>query len=105
VHMPRRRARAYGNADELVEQIERAVKASDERKFIYAYCRTTTRSRIASAAKARRRHASSKSSMPVRRAALPARGTDSLVLATSDHGFIDVRPRNRSSCRRFFPSC
>src|SRR6185295_9197695 len=28
---------AYGNADELVAQIERAVKSSDERKFIYAY--------------------------------------------------------------------
>src|SRR5207237_8475069 len=28
---------AYANADELVEAIERTVKASDERKFIYAY--------------------------------------------------------------------
>src|SRR2546421_9766063 len=28
---------AYGNADELVAQIERVVKASDQRKFIYGY--------------------------------------------------------------------
>jgi hypothetical protein len=84
---------AYGNADELVEQIERAVKASDERKFIYAYWphydAISHRFGCESAQAARELEI-----IDAAFGALLSRlaGTDSLVVATSDHGFIDVAP-------------
>jgi hypothetical protein len=84
---------AYGTADELVEQIERAAKASSERKFIYAYWphydAISHRFGCGSAQAARE--------LEIIDAAFGAllsrlRGTDSIVLATSDHGFIDSVP-------------
>jgi len=84
---------AYGNADELVAQIERAVKASTERKFIYAYwphydaishrfgCESTQAAREFE-------------TIDAAFGALLSRlaGTETLVVATADHGFIDVAP-------------
>ena len=82
---------AYGNAEELVAQVERAVKSSDERKFIYAYwpqydqichrfgCESTQAAREFEMIDAA-------FGSLLRRLA----GTDSIMVATADHGFIDV---------------
>jgi hypothetical protein len=84
---------AYGNADELVAQVERVVKASAERKFIYAYWphydAISHRHGCESAEAAREFEI-----IDAAFGALVSRlaGTDTLVVATSDHGFIDVAP-------------
>jgi hypothetical protein len=84
---------AYGNADELVAQVERAVKASGERKFIYAYWphfdAISHRFGCDSVQAAREFEI-----VDTAFGALLSRlaGTDSVVVATSDHGFIDVAP-------------
>ena len=81
----------YGTADEMVAGIERAVKAGNEQKFIYAYwmeydLRSHPRgcdSPDALAELARIDEAFGK---------LLARlaGTDTIVIATADHGFINA---------------
>jgi len=82
---------AYDNADELVAQVERAVKSSDERKFIYAYWphydATSHRFGCESPQAAREFE-----TIDAAFGALLQRltGTDSIVVATADHGFIDV---------------
>jgi hypothetical protein len=82
---------AYGNADELVAQIERAVKSSDERKFIYAYWphydAVSHRFGCESPQAAREFETIDAAFCVVLRRLA---GTDSMVVATSDHGFIDV---------------
>jgi hypothetical protein len=84
---------AYGNADELVAQIERVVKASAERKFVYAYWphydAISHRFGCESLQAARE--------FEIIDAAFGAlcrclAGTETTVIATSDHGFIDVAP-------------
>src|SRR5919197_3303429 len=84
---------AYRNADEFIALTEQAVKSDDERKFIYAYWphydaishRHGCESREAAAEFA---------IIDTAFGQLLARlaGTDSLVIATADHGFIDVAP-------------
>jgi type I phosphodiesterase/nucleotide pyrophosphatase len=84
---------AYDNADGLVAAIERAVKESDERKFIYAYwphydaishrygCESTQAAaefRIIDAAYGRLRQRLA--------------GSETTLVTTADHGFIDVAP-------------
>jgi Type I phosphodiesterase / nucleotide pyrophosphatase len=84
---------AYANADELVMQVERAVKASDERKFIYAYWphydAVSHRHGCESAEAARQFAIVDRAfgSLLQRLA-----GTNTTVVATADHGFIDVAP-------------
>ncbi|MBV9189778.1 MAG: alkaline phosphatase family protein [Betaproteobacteria bacterium] len=84
---------AYVNAEELVAQVERAVKSSDERKFIYAYWpvydQTCHRYGCESTQAAREFETIDASfGSLLRRVA----GTDTVVIATADHGFIDVAP-------------
>jgi hypothetical protein len=84
---------AYEALDELVAQVEAAVKSGPERKFVYAYWplydmvshRYGAESAAALAELARIDDAFG---------ALLGRlaGTESVVLATADHGFIDVAP-------------
>jgi hypothetical protein len=84
---------AYDNADALVAGIERAVKSGSARKFIYAYWphydaishRHGCESREAAAQFAL---------IDAAFGALMKRlaGTDTTVIATADHGFIDVAP-------------
>ena len=84
---------AYTTADELVAQVEAAVKSSDERKFIYAYWpmydQTCHRFGCESAQAAREFE-----TIDAAFGTLLGRiaGTDTVVVATSDHGFIDVAP-------------
>ena len=84
---------AYGNAEELVTQVERAVKSSDERKFIYAYwpqydqiCHRFGCESV----QAEREFETIDAAFGALVARL--RGTDTVVVATADHGFIDVAP-------------
>jgi hypothetical protein len=84
----------YDTADELVAQVERAVKAGGERKFVYAYWphydATSHRYGCESPqAAAQLALIDAAFGELVRR----LRGTQTLVVATSDHGFIDVAPQ------------
>jgi hypothetical protein len=86
---------AYETTDELVAQVERAVKASAERKFVYAYWphydaishRFGCESAQAAAEFAKIDAAFGEL---LRRLA----GTDTVVVATADHGFIDAPPED-----------
>src|SRR5256885_5506635 len=84
---------AYTTADELVAQVEQAVKAGNERKFVYAYWphydAISHRYGCESAQAAREFE-----TIDAAFAALLRRlsGTDTVVVATSDHGFVDVPP-------------
>src|SRR5205085_9139430 len=84
---------AYANAGELVAQVEQAVKSGDERKFVYAYWphydAISHRFGCESAQAAREFE-----TIDAAFAALLRRlaGTDTMVVATSDHGFVDVPP-------------
>jgi predicted AlkP superfamily pyrophosphatase or phosphodiesterase len=83
--------RAYATLDEWVAQVEVAVKSSSERKFIYTYWpdydATSHRYGCESAQALRALH-----DVDAAFGTLLARlsGTESLVVATADHGFIDA---------------
>jgi hypothetical protein len=85
--------RAYEALDELVAQVEQAVKSGPERKFVYAYWpsydQTSHRFGCGSpeaAAEAERIDAA------FAELCRRLRGTDSALVATADHGFVDVSP-------------
>src|SRR5690349_21868226 len=83
---------AYGNADEFVAQLERAVKSGAERKFIYAYWPhydAVSHRHGCESAEAAKQFAiidGAYGEMLKRLA-----GTETTIVATADHGFIDVR--------------
>jgi Type I phosphodiesterase / nucleotide pyrophosphatase len=84
---------AYGNADEFVAQLERAVKSGPERKFIYAYWPhydAVSHRHGCESAEAAKQFAiiDGVYSEVLKRLA----GTDTTIVATADHGFIDVAP-------------
>ena len=84
---------AYRNADEFIAQTEQAVKSSDERKFIYAYW--PHYDAISHRHGCESREAAGEFALiDAAFARLLARlaGTETLVIATADHGFIDVAP-------------
>jgi hypothetical protein len=83
----------YETLDELVARVEGVVKSSAERKFVYAYW--PVYDMVA------HRFGCESAEALVQLGRIDAafgellarlRGTDSLVLATADHGFIDVAP-------------
>jgi len=84
---------AYERADDFVAQVERAVKSSPERKFVYAYwphydqCSHKYGSQSAQAA-------AEFATIDAAFGELVQRldGTDTVILATADHGFIDASP-------------
>jgi Type I phosphodiesterase / nucleotide pyrophosphatase len=84
---------AYQRLDELVAQVEAAVKSGGERKFIYAYWplydQVSHRYGSESAeAFAQFEQVDNAFGVLIEKLS----GTDSLVIATADHGFIDVPP-------------
>ncbi|HEY5896156.1 MAG TPA: alkaline phosphatase family protein [Burkholderiales bacterium] len=84
---------AYDKVDELVAQVERAVKSSDARKFVYAYWphydATSHRFGCESdQAAAQFAQVDAAFGDLLKR----LRGTDSFVVATADHGFLDAPP-------------
>jgi Type I phosphodiesterase / nucleotide pyrophosphatase len=84
---------AYETLDELVAGIETAVKSSDRRKFVYAYWPVydmVSHRYGAESAEAFEQFGKIDAVFGELLARLA--GTDSLVIATADHGFIDVAP-------------
>ncbi len=83
----------YTTVDELVSQVAAAVKSSDQRKFIYAYWpifdQISHRFGCESPQAAREFETIDAAfGALLRRVA----GTDTIVVATADHGFVDVPP-------------
>ena len=103
---------AYDTVDELVCAVEAAVKSGDERKFIYAYwpLYDMYSHRFGAASpQAHEQFAKIDAAFGTLLARLA--GTDSAVLATADHGFIDVAPEEsfelppRLAAALRFPLC
>jgi hypothetical protein len=87
--------RAYGTLEEFVGQVEAAVKSGPERKFIYAYWPeydAISHRHGSLSAEAAREFARVDEAFGqiVSRLA----GTESVIVATADHGFIDVPPED-----------
>jgi hypothetical protein len=102
--------RAYAAAGELVAQVEAAVKSSDERKFVYAYWPdydAVSHRFGCESPEALRKLAEIDAAFGALLARLA--GTDTLVVATADHGFIDaedcLEPPAAISSRLRFPMC
>jgi hypothetical protein len=84
---------AYETLDELVAQIEAAVKSGADRKFIYAYWPVYDMvSHRYGAESAEAFEQFSKFDEAFGRLVARLSGTESLIIATADHGFIDVAP-------------
>jgi len=84
---------AYETLDELVAQTEAAVKSGPDRKFIYAYWPVydmVSHRYGSESAEAFEQLGKIDEAFGVLLARLA--GTESLVIATADHGFIDVAP-------------
>jgi hypothetical protein len=84
---------AYETLEDLVLQVENAIKSSADRKFIYAYWPVydmVSHRHGAGSAEAFEQFAKFDAAFGELLARLA--GTDSLVIATADHGFIDVAP-------------
>lgn len=93
VHCRGARRIAYETLEELVLQVENAIKSSGDRKFIYAYWPVydmVSHRHGAGSAEAFEQFA--KFDAAFRGLLARLAGTESLVVATSDHGFIDVAP-------------
>ena len=85
--------RAYDDLDGLVRETESAVKSGDERKFVYAYWPlydTLSHQHGSESAQAAQQFAAIDEAFGRLLARLA--GTDSAVIATADHGFVDCPP-------------
>jgi hypothetical protein len=85
--------RAYATVEEFVAQVEAAVKSGPERKFVYAYWPeydVVSHRHGSLSAEAAREFARVDEAFGDIVARLA--GTESLIVATADHGFIDVPP-------------
>jgi hypothetical protein len=84
---------AYETLDELVSQVEAAVKSGADRKFVYAYWPVYDMvSHRHGAASTEAFEQFSRIDEAFGRLMTRLAGTESLVIATADHGFIDVTP-------------
>jgi hypothetical protein len=84
---------AYETLDELVAQVETAVKSGSDRKFVYAYWPVYDMvSHRYGAESAEAFEQFSKFDEAFGKLLARLAGSDSLVIATADHGFIDVAP-------------
>jgi hypothetical protein len=102
--------RAYATVWELVDEVERAVKSSDERKLIYAYWPdydATSHRYGCESPEALRKLADIDQAFGILLARLS--GTQSTVVATADHGFLDaescLEPPSAISSLLRFPLC
>ena len=84
---------AYETLDELVAHVEAAVKSGAQRKFIYAYWPVYDMVSHRHGAESAEAFAAFEA-LDAAFAQLTARlsGTESMLIATADHGFIDVAP-------------
>jgi hypothetical protein len=96
---------AYETLDELVMQVEAAVKSGAERKFVYAYWpvydMVAHRFGVASAEAFAAFEAIDAA---FERLAARLSGTESLLIASADHGFIDVPPEESLELPPFLAS-
>jgi hypothetical protein len=84
---------AYETLDELVAGVEAAVKSADARKFVYAYWPVYDMvSHRYGAESAEAFEQFSKIDAAFGEMVARLAGTESLLIATADHGFIDVTP-------------
>ena len=84
---------AYETLDELVSHIEAAVKAGDERKFIYAYWPLYDMISHRFGAESSQALAEfAKIDEAFGRLVARLAGTESSIIVTADHGFIDAGP-------------
>jgi len=84
---------AYETPDELVSQIEAVVKSAAGRKFVYAYWPVYDMvSHRYGSESAEAFEQLGKIDFAFGRLLSQLSGTDSVVIATADHGFIDVAP-------------
>jgi hypothetical protein len=86
---------AYETLDELVSHVERAVKSSAERKFVYAYWPAYDQVSHRFGCESREA-AAEHEKIDDAFAALCARlrGTETMLIATADHGFVDAAPED-----------
>ncbi|HUJ86276.1 MAG TPA: alkaline phosphatase family protein [Burkholderiales bacterium] len=92
-HCGRAQRRAYDDLGGLVRETEAAVKSGDERKFVYVYWPlydTVSHRHGAESPQAAEQFAAIDAAFGALLARLA--GTDSAVVATADHGFIDCPP-------------
>ena len=85
--------RAYDTVEELVAEVENAVKSGPERKFVYAYWPeydAISHRFGAHSAEAMQRFAQIDAAFG--RLVARLAGTESAIVATADHGFIDIAP-------------
>ena len=84
---------AYETTDELVAAVESAVKSGDDRKLLYAYWPVYDMySHRFGAASTQAHEQFAKIDAAFGELVRRLAGTDSAVIATADHGFIDVAP-------------
>jgi Type I phosphodiesterase / nucleotide pyrophosphatase len=103
---------AYETLDDLIAQVENTVKSGDERKFIYAYWPVYDMvSHRFGAASQQAFEEFSRIDAAFARLLARLAGTESMVVVTADHGFIDVAaeesfelPASLASMLRF-PLC
>jgi len=82
--------RGYATVDELVAGVEAAVKSGDERKFVYAYWPDyDATSHVHGCEGAEALAEVAKIDDAFGRLILSLSSTDSVVIATADHGFVD----------------
>ena len=92
-HCGRAERRAYDDLDGLVRETEAAVKSGSDRKFVYAYWPmydTISHRHGAESEQAAQQFAAIDAAFGDLLARLA--GTDSVVVASADHGFIDCPP-------------
>ena len=103
---------AYRTLDELLAQVESAVKSGDERKFIYAYWPhydAVSHPHGSQSAEAFREFERIDAAFGALLSRLS--GSDTVVLATADHGFMDSPPEHslvlpeRLAAQLRFPLC
>jgi len=84
---------AYETVDELVSQIERSIKSGEERKFVYAYWPAYDQVSHRHGCESREAAAElEKIDAAFAELCRRLRGTETTLVATADHGFIDVSP-------------
>jgi predicted AlkP superfamily pyrophosphatase or phosphodiesterase len=96
---------AYETLDELVAYIEAAVKSGAERKFVYSYWPVYDMVSHRFGAESAEAFAAFEAiDAAFERLAARLSGTESLLIATADHGFIDVAPEESLELPSFLAS-
>ncbi len=86
---------AYETLDELVARVEAAVKSGAERKFVYAYWPAYDQTSHRYGCESREATAEfEKIDAAFAGLCRRLRGTDTVLVATADHGFVDVSPED-----------